>query len=406
MHVPAGAADAAVSPPAHTVTAWATALQAVPDPARVAALYRAPAVAGRTVRQIVVPRVDGHGVSISLSNRDGRAPLVIGAATVALAGRGAALRPGTVKALVFGGRPQVTLAPGERIDTDFTDFDVKAGEPLAISLYVSQAEVPRAWHRVANQTYYLSLPGDHAGDTAATAFHGRFTHGLWMTRVLTHAAPHAYAVAAIGDSITDGLRSTLDANRRWTDTLARRLRAAGIDRVSVLNLGIAGNRLLNDSPCYGRKLVGRFDNDALNAPGVRAVVVLIGINDINFSAVHPSPGLDCGDPRVKVDADALIAGYRQLIADAHRRHVRIYGGTLTPASLPPAREAIRQRVNQWIRAAGALDGVVDFDAALRDPARADRLRPAFDSGDHIHPNDAGYAAMGAAVPLAWFAAAP
>jgi lysophospholipase L1-like esterase len=157
--------------------------------------------------------------------------------------------------------------------------------------------------------------------------------------------------------------------------------------------------LLSGSPCYGDALLNRFDRDALRQPGVRAVILMIGINDINFPSMPPRAGLDCDDPHTPVTADLLLRGYQRLIAQAHQRGVRIYGATLTPASLPPEREAIRTAVNDSIRSSRAFDGVIDFDQALRDPARPDRLQRRYDSGDHIHPGDAGYAAMSEAVPI-------
>jgi lysophospholipase L1-like esterase len=230
------------------------------------------------------------------------------------------------------------------------------------------------------------------------AFTQRFTQYAWVTGVAVQA-PGASTVAAIGDSITDGMRSSLNENRRWPDAFARRLEREQGANLAVIDLGISGNRLLSDSPCYGEALERRFERDALR-PGVRTAVLLIGINDINFQAMPARSGLDCDFPHTHVNADDLISGYRRVIAMAHARGVRILGATITPASLPPEREAIRAKVNQWIRTSGSFDGVVDFDAALRDPADPLRLRREYDSGDHVHPSDAGYAAMANAVPLA------
>jgi lysophospholipase L1-like esterase len=207
------------------------------------------------------------------------------------------------------------------------------------------------------------------------------------------------AVAAIGDSITDGMRSTPNRNQRWPDGLARRLAQAGGPPTAVLDLGISGNRLLSDSPCYGQALARRFGHDVLDQPGVTTAIVLIGINDINFAAMPAHAGLDCDVPHTQVDANDLIAGYRQVVAAAHQAGVRVLLATLTPASLPPPREEMRQQVNHWIRSGGGADGLIDFDAALRDGAAPTRLQARYDSGDHIHPSDAGYAAMADAVPL-------
>ncbi len=392
-------AAVAADAPSHWVTAWATALQPIPDRADLPPLYRAPDVAARTVRQIVYPTLSGRGVRIHVSNAYGREPLVLEEVQLAQSAGGAALRDGTAAPVTFAGRKSVVVPPGGELDSDTVSIDVAAGMPYVISTYMGPQQRLTVWHRVSNQVNYVSIPGDHAADPAPSAYRTKFTQYAWVTGLIVDA-PSAAAVAAIGDSITDGMRSSLNRNQRWPDALARRLAENGDRSTAVLNLGISGNRLLSDSACYGDALVRRFDRDVLAHPGVKAVVLLIGINDIDFPAMPPRAGLDCDFPHTPVTAQSLIAGYQQVIGSAHRRGVRIFGGTLTPASLPREREAIRVAVNTWIRTSGAFDGVVDFDAALRDPAQPDRLLPRYDSGDHIHPSDAGYAAMAAAVPLA------
>lgn len=380
------------------VAAWATAAQSIPDLADPPPLYRTPDVAGRTVRQIVYPTISGRGVRIRVSNAYGRAPLTLTDVVLAQSAGGAATRPGTAVRVTFGGKPFVTLKPGAQIDSDSIPVTLTAGQPYAISLAAGPRQTVTAWHRVANQVNYVSTEGDHAADEASSAYPRKFTESAWVS-ALDVRAPDATAIAAIGDSITDGLRSSLNRNRRWTDAFARRLGEAGAAQTAVLNLGISGNRLLSDSPCYGEALERRFGRDALSQSGVRAVILLIGINDINFAAMPPHAGLDCDFPHTTVTARDLTDGYRRLIELAHRSGVRMYGATLTPASLPRMREAVRTAVNDWIRTSGAFDGVIDFDAALRESGHPDRLQRRFDSGDHIHPNDDGYAAMAAAVPL-------
>ncbi|KVT56586.1 SGNH/GDSL hydrolase family protein [Burkholderia ubonensis] len=379
------------------VAAWATALQPIPDLALPPPLYRAPDVAGRTVRQIVYPTAEGRAARIRLSNVYGRAPLVVESASLARAGDGAALADGVPSAVRFGGRASVTLAPGQEIESDPVTIDVATGRPYAVSLYMGARQRMTVWHRVSNQVNYVSGPEDHTKDAGAGAFRTRFTQYAWVTELAVEAGSARASVAAIGDSITDGLRSSLNRNRRWPDALARRL--AESDAVGVVNLGISGNRLLSDSACYGTSLQSRFERDALSRSGVKAAIVLIGINDINFATMPPRAGLDCDHPHTQVTATSLIDGYRRLIDAAHRRGVRIFGATLTPAALPAGREAIRLEVNRWIRSGGAFDGVVDFDEALRDPARPNVLQRRYDSGDGIHPSDAGYAAMADAVPV-------
>ncbi|CAH2808133.1 MAG: Lysophospholipase L1 and related esterases [uncultured Paraburkholderia sp.] len=389
------AADAAQS---HWVTAWATTLQPIPQRENLPALYRAPDVAGRTVRQIIYPTLSGKSVRIHLNNEYGKMPLVVQEMRVARSGGGAAAA--SSERVTFGGKSGVTIAPSGELDSDPIAFEVAAGTPYAVSVFMGPEQRVVAWHRVANQVNYVSAPGNHSADAFGEAFRGRFTQYVWVTGMTVEAVPSA-TVAAIGDSITDGMRSSLNQNRRWPDAFARRLARSGEGRpVAVVNLGISGNRLLSDSPCYGDALATRFEHDVLRRPDVKAAVVLIGINDINFAAMPPRGGLDCDFPHTAVTAADLIAGYQRLIVEAHHAGVKLYGATLTPASLPAARESARLAVNQWIRTSHAFDGVVDFDAALREAAQPDRLQRQFDSGDHIHPSDAGYAAMAAAVPEA------
>jgi lysophospholipase L1-like esterase len=398
---PAWSADAAHAPEtARWVSAWGTALQSIPQMAELPPLYRAPDVAGRTVRQVIYPQITGKQMRLRISNPYGTEPLVVESMSVARAvsGSNAAIRAGSARPVLFGGRKSVTVAPGAQATSDPVAFDVAAFQPLAVSSFVGKEQKLVAWHRIASQVNYVSSPGDHTDDASASAYRSRFTQYAWLSNVAVES-PTAQSVIAIGDSITDGMRSSLNANRRWTDALARRIEKDGGGQTAVVNVGISGNRLLSNSPCYGEALVNRFERDALRQYSVRAIVVLIGINDINFAAMPARAGLDCDTPHTQVNADALVRGYQRLIAQAHQRGVKIYGATLTPASLPPDREAIRTAVNASIRSSRAFDGVIDFDQALRDPAQPTVLQRRYDSGDHVHPNDAGYAAMAAAVPL-------
>lgn len=394
---PTGAAE-----PPHWVAAWATAQQPVADHPATPAYNRAPNVAGQTLRQIVQLGLAGDVWRLRVSNRYGRAPIKLDAVSIGQGGRGAALA-GAPVAVHFGGAPTITLGPGESRESDPIALSMRTG-PAAVSMQVDAGTVtPSTWHKLASQVAYLAGPGDHTGDISGAAFRSGPTSWLFIDALSVRADDNARAVAAIGDSITDGMRSSLNANRRWPDALARRLaQDPATTRVAVANLGISGNRLLSDSPCYGEKLAGRFAHDAIDLPGSRYVVVLIGINDINFAAMPPRRGLDCDVPHTIVSAADLIAGYKRLIDAAHRSHRLIYGATLTPAALPPEREAIREAVNHWIRTGGAFDAVIDFDEALRDPRRPDVLQTRFDSGDHIHPSDLGYEAMAAAIPLQRF----
>ncbi|RKP44298.1 SGNH/GDSL hydrolase family protein [Trinickia fusca] len=399
-----GAATGALSAPTGWVTSWATGLQSIPELTDPPMLYRAPDVGGRTVREIVYPTLSGRAVRIRMSNIYGRTPLEVADVRIAQSAGGASVRSGTSMPVTFGGRTSIVVAPGREVDSDPIAIDMHAGVPYAISILAGAQQRVTAWHRVANQINYVSTQGDHTTDIGAGAFSKRFTEHAWVSALTVDAVAPAAAVVAIGDSITDGLRSSLNRNRRWPDVLARRIGEAGDRTTAVLNLGISGNRLLSDSPCYGEALERRFDRDALSQQGVKTIVLMIGINDINFAAMPPRVGLDCDAPHTTVTAGDLIAGYRHLVDAAHRRGVRVIGATMTPAALPPERERIRTAVNEWIRTGRAFDGVVDFDAVLRDPAQPGQLRRDYDSGDRIHPNDDGYAAMAVAVPLAWLTA--
>ncbi|MDN7676214.1 SGNH/GDSL hydrolase family protein [Burkholderia oklahomensis] len=397
----ASAAQAAApTQPTRWVASWATALQPIPDLPAPPPLYRAPDVAGRTVRQIVYPTLSGRAIRVRVSNAYGKAPLVIGEASIGRSAGGAAVTAGRSAAVTFGGRREIEVPAGQERESDPVAYDVTAGEPYALSLYMGGRQAMTVWHRVANQVNYVSTPGNHAGDAAPDAYRTRFTQSAWVAELSVEAAqPGAAMIAAVGDSITDGLRSSLNRNRRWPDAFAARLGRAGERNIGVVNLGISGNRLLSDSRCYGVALERRFERDVLMRAGVKVAVLLIGINDINFATMPARSGLDCDAPHTQVDVQSLIEGYRRVIAAAHARGVAVFGATLTPASLPPARETIRRQVNEWIRTSGAFDGVVDFDVALRDPAKPSELQRRYNSGDGIHPSDAGYAAMADAVPL-------
>lgn len=393
------------------VLAWATAQQPVSRLAATPAFNRAPDFAGHTLRQIIQIHLSGKAWRLRLSNRYSNTPVTLTAASLAQAGRGAALA-GQPVAITFGGARSVTLAPGASRESDPVPVALRAGA-AAVSLTVgANTPAPGTWHKVASQVAYVSPAGDHTMEVSAEGFKGHATSWLFIDALEVHtgignagtaAEPQPTVAVAIGDSITDGMRSSLNGNQRWPDFLARRLAEhPATAAVSVVDLGISGNRLLSDSPCYGEKLAGRFEHDAIQAAGARYIMVLIGINDINFQDMPPRKGLDCDFPHTKVNASDLIAGYKTLIATAHNAHRRIYGATLTPASLPPAREAIRLEVNRWIRESGAFDAVIDFDQALRDPAQPDRLLHRYDSDDHVHPNDEGYQAMAQAIPLSLF----
>jgi lysophospholipase L1-like esterase len=357
----------------------------------------------QTLRLIVHTSTGGNRVRIRLSNELGSTPLTIGAARIGLRAGGSDVAAGTDRALSFGGRSFVTIPPGAPALSDPVELNVPPLSSLAVSLYLPGTVQATTVHQLALQTNYVSLPGNF---TAAPTLPVQRTITVWPYLAEVDVDSAGPTIVTLGDSITDGTRSTPDTNNRWPDWLARRLQTErdpvlGINaRFGVVNRGISGNRLLSNSPntLAGRSAQERFDRDVLATAGVRYLVVLIGINDIgNSSATNP------------VTADDLIAAYRQLIHRAHTKGISVIGATLTPFEgagyYSPEKEVVRQAVNNWIRNNDEFDAVIDFDRVTRDPARPTRLLPAYDSGDHLHPNDLGYQAMGNAVPLTLFRSA-
>ena len=353
-------------------------------------------VTNQTLRQIVHTSIGGSKVRVVLSNAYGTAPVEIGGGAIALRDMEASILMATLKTLRFSGSPTATILAGATLVSDPVDLTLAPLSDLAIDLYVpgdlGVSPSPVTTHNGASQTNYISDSGNHVGEPSMTP---ALRPGGWflIARVEVMSPSNTMAVATFGDSITDGARSTTDTNSRWPDTLARRLAARKGAGVAVLNAGISGNRVLGDGA--GTSALSRFDKDVLMQTGVTHVVVMEGINDIGQARSNPSPS-----------AADLIAGHKQLIERAHARGLKIYGATLTPyegaAYYTPEGEAKRQALNEWIRTSGAYDGVVDFDKVTRDPASPSKFLPAFDSGDHLHPGDAGYKAMGDAVDLALF----
>ncbi|GAB3392245.1 SGNH/GDSL hydrolase family protein [Massilia agri] len=357
----------------------------------------------QTLRLIVHTSIGGNRVRIRVSNELGSTPLTIGAARIGLRAAGSDVAAGTDRALTFGGRSFVTIPPGAPALSDPVELNVPPLSDLAVSLYLPGTVQATTVHQLALQTNYVSLPGNF---TAAPTLPVQRTIQVWPFLTEVDVDSLGPTIVTLGDSITDGTRSTLDTNNRWPDWLARRLQTErdpvlGINaRFGVVNRGISGNRLLGNSPntLAGRSAQERFDRDVLATAGVRYLVILIGINDIgNSSATNP------------VTAEDLIAGYRQLILRARAKGISVIGATLTPFEgagyYSPEKEVVRQAVNNWIRNNDEFDAVIDFDRATRDPAHPTRLLPAYDSGDHLHPNDLGYQAMGNAVPLSLFRSA-
>ena len=352
--------------------------------------------AGTTIRQIVRVSLGGVEIRVRFSNELSGVPLQIGAASVGLHAGGAAIVAGSDRPLTFGGKTSIVVPPGAPAVSDPVHLRVPPLSHLAVSMHLPIATSGITFHNVASQTTYIAPAGGDYTSAVVMPTQATALNYFFLSGVSVKASEQAQAVVALGDSITDGTRSTPDTNSRWPNTLALRLlEDRRTDHVAVLNEGISGNRLL--SAGSGPNMLSRFDRDVLAKRGVKHIVLLIGINDIGNSARGTGP---------VVTADDIIAGYRQLIARARQNDIRIYVGTLTPIAGSgydfPVAEAMRQAVNHWIRTSGAFDAVIDFDAVTRDPADPTRFLPAYDSGDHLHPNDAGYAAMGRAVPLSLF----
>lgn len=355
---------------------------------------------GQTVRQIIRTSIGGSKIRIRLSNEYGTTPLSIGSVTVARHASGSAVVAGSSRKLTFSGRAAFTIPAGAPALSDPIDFDVPALGDLSISIYLPQATTASTVHSLGLSTTYVSPSGDYADavvmPTAATV-----PSWFFLSGVTTNGNERSAAIVALGDSITDGYASTVDANRRWPNLLSARLQARPQYRhVAVLNQGISGNRTLFD--LIGPNAQARMDRDVLNAPGARWLVVMEGINNIGLPGAF-------GLSSQQVSADDIIAGHQQIIARARERGLKVYGATLTPfegTTFPgyytgPG-EAKRQAVNAWIRNSRAFDAVIDFDKVLRDPANPGRMLPVYDSGDHLHPNDAGYQAMANAIDLRLF----
>lgn len=357
-----------------------------------------PALPAQTIRQVIRTSVGGTHVRVRLSNLFGSTPLNIGAAHIGVCAGSAAIRPSSGHVLRFQGAGSVTIAPGASVLSDAAPMDVEALQELAVSLYLPEGSGPSTIHGAALQTAYIAPGQDHTGTTAFPAGPTDDSR-YFLTDVEVSSAGTPRAIVVVGDSIADGIGSTEEANLRWPDVLAQLLREEGSNSpIAVLNAGIAGNRLLKDGarPFVGPSVLARFDRDALDKPGVRWVVLAHGINDIVASDM-------LGTAAQQASAAQIIDGMRSLIQRARARGVGMVGATLLPLGgvrrpflHTPEGEAKRQAVNAWIRGSGEFDAVLDVDALLRDPARPERLLPRFDSGDHLHPNDARYRAMAAA----------
>ena len=376
----------------HWVGTWA----AAPAPSEAGVT-----LANQTLRMNPRVSIGGGRLRVRVSNAYGQAPLTIGAATIGIRDQGPGIVPDSARTLTFGGNESITVAAGALVISDPIALDVKPLTDLAVSVYLP-GEIPtdfRITGRYARQTNYISPPGDFSIEAIMPV--GKITdEWFFVSGVDVLTSDETGGIVALGDSLTDANISTHDTFSRWPDQLARRLTARDGSRpFGVMNQGLGGNRILHD--IRGDSGLRRFDRDVLAQPGVTHAIVMLGTNDLRNR--H-------GKPEEEVTAAQMIAGLQQMAAQAQARGIKLFAATLTPFGnetyLPgawnPGREEHRVAFNDWIRQSGALDGVVDFDAALRDPERPTQMLAKFDCGDGLHPSDLGYCAMGDAIDLTLF----
>lgn len=352
----------------------------------------------QTIRQTARVSVGGDRVRFEVSNEYGEFPITIGAAAIALTDDEARIKDGTSHAATFGGDASITIPPGGVVLSDPVDLAVPDLTEVSVSLYFDGVAPTSTLHWDGHQTGYIA-----GGDQTAAADLPEaqtLTKRVFLTEIMVEADADLPAVILFGDSITDGDGATVDGNDRWGDVLAERLIEAG-QPTAIQNQGISGAKVLRDR--MGVNGLARFERDVLSQDDAVAVVIMLGINDIGWPGTNLAPN----DPMA--DADEIIAGHKQLIARAQANGLKVIGATLTPFAdsfegtvfdgfYTEEKEAIRQKLNAFIRS-GAYDAVIDFDKAVEDPDNPGHILPAYDKGDHLHPNPAGYAAMANAIDL-------
>ena len=380
--------------PAHWVGTWAASPMAA---ANKSGHFGGEGTDGTTLREIVHVSLGGPAVRVTLTNEFGTEPLTISAAQVAISTGKGEISAGSSIQLSFGGHPSITIPVGAMVVSDPATIKVAPLSDLAVSLFLPDQTISQlTMHSFANTTNYL-VPGNMVTETSlptAKPFYSRD----FLKDVEVSADADAASIVVFGDSITDGARSTRDANARWPDILAKRLAAdKKTAKLGVLNQGIGGNRLLHD--VSGPNALARFDRDVIAQPGVKYLIFLEAINDIGH-AYDPKKPYDV------VSADDLIVAYTQMARRAHEHGIKVFGATLTPymgaGYSSPEGEQVRVKLNDWIRTSKELDGFIDFEKATRDPAKPDTFSADADGGDHLHPKDAGYKMMGNAIDLKLF----
>jgi lysophospholipase L1-like esterase len=382
------------------VATWSTANAEVPGPET---------FKNQTLREIVHTSIGGRAVRVRLANTFGTQPVTFEAVYLGLQKSGANLVPGSNHGVTFGGSKSIVIREGAEVLSDAISLAVGSEQNLVVSLYAAAATGPATVHEAAFQTNYISDAGNFARDDQASAFTRTIQSWYFLHSADVLVASQATgAIVALGDSITDGVDSRPDQYERWTDVVARRLLNSK-HVMSLLNAGIAGNRVLSSSPCWGMNALARLDRDVFSQIGVRAVILFEGTNDIgqpDTPTASLSPQMISCLSRIQISADELIAGYKQIIAQTHAHGLKIFGATILPyqgfGGWTPQGEAKRVVVNNWIKTSGSFDGVIDFASALSDPTNSARMNPKYDSGDHLHPGPAGHEAMGNAIDLALF----
>ena len=388
---------------------WVATWGAAPAPpsAAIGPFPGTPSFTNQTIRQVVRISAGGERVRVRFTNEYGTKPLAIGAARIALADENGNVVPGTERALTFSGKTRVWVPARAPMLSDAVELPVKALSSLSISIYLPEETGPCTCHATALQTAFVSDTGDFTAERFEAK--QKIQSRAFLSGVEVLAPAKASAIAVLGDSISDGMGSTADTNRRWPDVLAARL--ASRDRKmawGVVNLGISGNRLLDDGA--GESALARFDRDVLALPGVDHVIIFLGVNDLGMSFGKPTGPMaeffKTLRPANPATADAMIAGYRQLIDRAHAKGLKVFGATLAPYEgamyYSADGESVRQAINTWMRTGKAFDAVLDFDAVFRDPAHATQMAEALHSGDHLHGSDAGYEKVAASIDLSLF----
>ncbi len=397
---------AAPAAAAEWITSWAAAPMASVPPPLIGPLPFA--LNNQTIRQVLHLSAGGHRLRVRLTNEYGGKPLTIGAASIARVNADGSVDRSSVRKLSFAGQPSAVIPASAPLLSDPVDLPVKALSDVSLSLYFPQDTGLCTCHQLAVQEGFVSGPGDFTATefTAAQSVQSRaFVSGVEVE------VAHGKTIVVLGDSISDGVGSTFNENRRWPDVFARRLNH-GSAAWGVANQGISGNRVLEDGA--GQSALARLDRDVLALPGVAYLIVFEGVNDlgVGFGKWALPPGPDNAPPPVivapfqKPTASVMIAGYRQIIARAHARGIRVFGATIAPFEgamyWSAEGESQRKAINEWIRHGGEFDAVLDFDAVFRDPAKPTRMAAGKHMGDYLHGNDAGYAAVGNSIDLKLF----